>query len=228
MRRHPHRLARARRTSRATVRSTPPFEVMAYSSSSGCTISAPTSAPRVETIRAVKTPLPPLPCTGYSSSWFSSRTRHSVAISRSVSPGATTSMASSSSASSKRIPITPDGGTAHRSQLLVVGVEPDRLGLPADQHQVVIGGDQPGGDQLVVIPQIDRDYATGAAGVVLLQSGLLAPVPLGRDHQVRRGIVIGNVDDLGDPLVWLKGQDVRYVLAAWRRACSGSSCAFAR
>ena len=58
----------ARRTSRALVRITPPLDVIAYTSSSGRTASAPTSPPRVDTIRAVSTPLPPRPCSGYSSS----------------------------------------------------------------------------------------------------------------------------------------------------------------
>ena len=50
--------------SAAAVLITPPPDVMANTSSSGRTISAPTSSPLVSTIRAVSTPLPPLPWTG--------------------------------------------------------------------------------------------------------------------------------------------------------------------
>src|SRR6266567_5745797 len=52
-------------TSAAVVLITPPADVIAYTSSSGPTISAPINSPRASTIRAVTTPRPPRPLTGY-------------------------------------------------------------------------------------------------------------------------------------------------------------------
>ena len=53
------------------------------------------------------------------------------------------------------------GVPAHRPQRLVVGVEPDGLRALADQQQVLLGRDQPGRDDLVVLAQVDRDDAAG-------------------------------------------------------------------
>ncbi|COY72466.1 Uncharacterised protein [Mycobacterium tuberculosis] len=49
------------------MRITPPPEVTAYSSLSSSTINAPTNLPRRRSYMTVSTPLPPRPCTGYSS-----------------------------------------------------------------------------------------------------------------------------------------------------------------
>ena len=64
IRRTPFVCRPAFRTSRAEVRITPPVEVIAYSSSSRPTMSAPTSVPRLRSYWRVSTPLPPRPCTG--------------------------------------------------------------------------------------------------------------------------------------------------------------------
>src|SRR5690606_10575594 len=42
------------------------------------------------------------------------------------------------------------GGTAHRAQRLVGGGEPDRLRVLRDEQQVVVLGDEPSADDLVV------------------------------------------------------------------------------
>ena len=64
--------------------------------------------------------------------------------------------------------------TAHRAQLVVVGPEADRLALAGDQQDVVVGTDQLGADQLVVVvAEVDRDDAGLARGVVVAQPGLL-------------------------------------------------------
>ncbi len=93
--------------SAAEVRMTPPAEVIAKTSSSGCTIRAPTSSPRLSTIRAVSTPRPPRPWTGYWSTGVRLAYPPSVAT-RTSAPSRTTYMPSSWSPSVNRMPITPE------------------------------------------------------------------------------------------------------------------------
>src|SRR5690606_9889234 len=81
------------------------------------------------------------------------------------------------------------GGAAHGAQRVVGGGESDRLGVAADQQQVVGGVDEPGGDELVVFPQVDGDDAGGAGGVELRQLGLLHQAGAGGEHQVGGGVV---------------------------------------
>ena len=52
-----------------------------------------------------------------------------------------------------------------------------------------------------------------AVGVELVQLGLLHQTILGAEHEVRRHLVVLDLDDLGDLLVRLERQQVRHVLA---------------
>src|SRR5436190_123845 len=96
-----------RRTGFTGVRITPPLDVIAKSSSSGLITTAPTSPPRRDVILAVSTPFPPRPCCGYSSIGVRLAYPPSVATNTSI-PSRTTSIASNSSPSVNRMPITPD------------------------------------------------------------------------------------------------------------------------
>src|SRR2546423_1109390 len=105
------------------------------------------------------------------------------------------------------------GGAAHRAQRVVGRVEPDGLGVLGHQQQVVGRPDQRGTDQLVVVAQVDGDDPAGPVGVELVQPGLLDQPVLGRQHQVRRDLVVRDFDHLGDLLARLEGQQVGHVLA---------------
>src|SRR5262249_13641501 len=104
------------------------------------------------------------------------------------------------------------GRPAHRPQRLVVGVEPDGLCPLADQEQITIGRNESRPDELIILTQVDRDDATRTVGVELVQASLLDQAVLGREHQIRAYVVVCDLDDLGDPLVGLEGEQVRNVL----------------
>src|SRR5204862_8361481 len=84
----------------------------------------------------------------------------------------------------------------------------------ADQQQVILGGDQPGRDDLVVVAQVDRDDAARPDVLERGQLGLLHQAAAGGEHQVRRYLVVAQREHLGDPLVRLEGEQVGHVLAA--------------
>src|SRR5690606_9084954 len=105
------------------------------------------------------------------------------------------------------------GGAAQGAQRVVGGGESDRLGVAADQQQVVGGVDEPGGDELVVFPQVDGDDAGGAGGVELRQLGLLHQAGAGGEHQVGGGVVVAQRQHLGDLLVREERHQVGDVVA---------------
>ena len=106
------------------------------------------------------------------------------------------------------------GGPAHRPQLGVVGLEADRLALAGDQQDVVLGVDQLGADQLVVVlAEVDGDDAGLARGVVVAEAGLLDQPVAGREHEVGSLLVVADRQHLGDVLVGLEGQQPGHVPA---------------
>ncbi len=106
------------------------------------------------------------------------------------------------------------GGTAHRAQLVVVGGEPDRLALAGDQQDVVVGVDQLGADQLVVLlAEVDRDHAGLARAVVVGEVGLLDQARTRGEHEVRRLLVVADRQHLRDLLVGLEGEQAGHVTA---------------
>ena len=128
----------------------------------------------------------------------------------------TTSIASSSSAASKRIPMTPEVWRPIGRSCSSSAWKRIDMASRADQQQIVGVAAELGGDELVALTQVDRREATGAVGVVRAQLGLLDQSLLGGDHQVRRDVVIADRHHLGDPLIGLERQDVGDVLAPGR------------
>src|SRR5690606_17732561 len=102
---------------------------------------------------------------------------------------------------------------AHGTERLVVGVEPDGLCLLAHQQQVVPWADERSTDELVVVLEVDRNDAAAAVGVELRQCRLLDKALLGREDEIRRHVVVRDLDHLSDVLVRLERQQVGYVLA---------------
>ena len=147
-------------TSAAEVLMTPPAEVIAKTSSSGWTMSAPTSSPRASTILAVKhAPATPalqrvLVSRGALGVSSDGRDHHVGALTNHVH-------AEQFVAIRKSHPNHAGRGPAHRAQRLVGGMEPDRLGLPAHQQEIIFRRDQPRRDDLVIFTQVDRDDAAG-------------------------------------------------------------------
>ena len=101
----------------------------------------------------------------------------------------------------------PGRGPAHRPQLGVVGPEPHRLALAGDQQDLVVGEDQLGADQLVVVlAEVDRDHAGLARAVVVAEPGLLHQPVAGREHEVGSLLVVADREHLRDVLVRLERQ----------------------
>ena len=111
-------------------------------------------------------------------------------------------------------PDHPGGRPAHRPQRVVAGTEPDRLGMLADQEQVLLRRHQPRGDHLIVLAQVDRDDAARARRVEVTEPRLLHQPGGCREHQVRRDRVVPQRQHLGDALIRLEGKQVGDVLAA--------------
>ena len=103
---------------------------------------------------------------------------------------------------------------AHRPQLGVVGAEPDRLALAGDQQDVVVGLDQLGADQLVVVlAEVDGDHAGLARAVVVAEAGLLDQAVAGGEHEVGSLLVVADRQHLRDVLVGLERQQAGDVAA---------------
>ena len=103
---------------------------------------------------------------------------------------------------------------AHRPQLGVVGAEADRLALAGDQQDVVVGLDQLGADQLVVVlAEVDRDDAGLARAVVVAEAGLLDQAVAGGEHEVGSLLVVADRQHLRDVLVGLERQQAGDVAA---------------
>ena len=110
--------------------------------------------------------------------------------------------------------VDPGRRPPHRPQLGVVGAEPDRLALAGEQQDVVVGVDQLGTDQLVVVlAEVDRDHAGLAGAVVVAQPGLLDQTVAGREHEVRRLLVVADRQHLRDVLVGLEAEQPGHVAA---------------
>ena len=163
-------------------------------------------------------PRPPRPCRRYSSTAVRLANPPSVTV-KTVPPGGRPPSTSSSSSPLKRMPVTPEVARPIGRSASSVAVKRTDIALRLTSSRSSSADTSRRRDQLVaaavlVLAQVDGDQAAGAVRVVLGEPGLLDQAALGGEHQVGRDLVVLEVDDLGDLLVGLEGEQVGDVLAA--------------